>query len=130
MPLYFPIFTFFDVRTISSKTNNDKITVKILVSSSVYIKIESNELTTRVNWFPIPIKHETLSLQEMRMIPYSQKCNIGIMVSNGDKDIKRLKDIRLNHKIIEEQMFPPASQSTSKRNKNVDVYVFAHTLVS
>lgn len=66
----------------------------------------------------------------MRMIPYFQKCNIGIMVSNGDKDIKRLKDIRLNHKIIEEQMFPSASQSTSKRNKNVDVYVFAHTLVS
>lgn len=52
------------------------------------------------------------------------------MVSNGDKDIKRLKDIRLKHEIIEEQMFPPTSHSTSKRNKNVDVYVFEHTLVS
>lgn len=70
----------------------------------------------------------------MRMIPYDAQyfrtCNVRIMVSNGDKDIKRLKDIRLNHKIIEEQTFPPTSQSTSERNKNVDVYVFAHTLVS
>lgn len=68
------------------------------------------------------------------MIPYDaqcfHKCNVRIMVSSGDKGIERLKDIGLNHEIIEEQMFPPTSQSTSKRNKNVDVYVFAHTLVS
>lgn len=64
MSLYFPIFTFLDVRTISSKTNNDKIKARILVSSTVYIKIESNRLNTRVNWFPMLVKHETLTLQE------------------------------------------------------------------